>query len=253
MVCSGPGQNAPQVHITSVEVQKPSLLGVKYFLSSADLTTQASFVLRVLSCVDSLCLEEVWIHTAVFLSVLERTAPLHMHFGGWLALLKPFIPYQCVKKLLGTGDYLNNLVFWRGSWYKFSLCPYFESCSCTEASIWPQLWPAQGHFPPVGTKVGAMRWSHPRCCTHRAQSCQVLVLQICVRSCTTGSPGFMAGRWVMWTCGFGTGMGAKWTRVLIPVGYVNVFMEHLKWGELCLQETQTHTSPDQVLVVGFSL
>lgn len=59
VICSGQGENAPQVCITSVEEQKPSLLRVKYFLSCADLTTQGSFVLRVLSCVDSVCLEEV--------------------------------------------------------------------------------------------------------------------------------------------------------------------------------------------------
>lgn len=52
VICSGAGENAPQVCITVVEVQNPSLLGVKYFLSYADLTTQGSFVLRVLSCVD---------------------------------------------------------------------------------------------------------------------------------------------------------------------------------------------------------
>lgn len=94
------------------------------------------------------------------------SAPLHTHFGGW-SVLKPSIPYQIVQKLLGIGVYLSNLVCWRGSSCKFSLCPYFESCSSTQASLWSQQWPAQGHFPPAGSKAGVMR-CHPGCCTRRA-------------------------------------------------------------------------------------
>lgn len=161
--------------------------------------------------------------------------------------IKTFYTYQIIQKLLRIGVHLSNLVFWRGSWYKFSFCPYFESCSCTQASIWLELWAAQSHFPPSGTKTGLTR-CHPGFALRVSvlrQSCQLLVLWICVRGCTTACPGFMAGRGVMWTCGFGNGSKVKQS---VPVGCVNVFTKHLKSGKLCLQKTQTHTSPDQVLL-----
>lgn len=188
-----------------------------------------------------------WIHTAAFLSVW--TAPLHTHFGGWLAL-NPSIPYQIVQKLLGIALHISNFVFWRGSWYKFSFCPYFESCSCTQASIWPQLWPAQGHFPPLGTKAGVSR-CHPGCCTHRAHkaaSCW------CSEFVGGVAPQAAQALWLgeVWCEPVGLELlGKQSEAVLIPVGYVDVFTDHLKSGKLCLQKTQTHSSPDQVLLTRF--
>lgn len=86
-ICSGPGEKAPQVCITSAEGQEVLLLVLKCFLCYADLITKGSFALRVVSCVDSLLPEEVQVHTAAFPSMgmlvsLYLSAPLHMYVGG---------------------------------------------------------------------------------------------------------------------------------------------------------------------------
>lgn len=164
VICSGPGENAPQVHITATEVQNPSLLGVKYFLSCADLTTQGSFVLRVLSCVDSHC-------------SLSFSGDCPFAYTFWrLISLKAFYTLpNCSKEqlVLGTGVHLSNLVFWRGSWYKFSFCPYFEPCSYTQLLHLTTAVTSSSPFPTSWNQG----WSHevpPR--VLHSQSCQLLVL-----------------------------------------------------------------------------
>lgn len=135
-------------------------------------------------------------------------------------------------------------------------------CTCTQASIWSQQWPTQGHFPPTGHKTGVMEscTDMPPKVLHlqsRQEVCQLSAPWICVVHCTTDSTGtdFMAGKGVMWTCGFGATIGGSkmnWSpSCLVWLHLVLLMCPQSIWNQASLfsrrHKSKTTSSPDQAL------